>query len=154
MDLHTQKENIEDADLRCNSCGKLLAKGSKSQMCFEIKCNRCGSINSIFKGIKDQVVITDKEGTILYANPIVESLTGYSLSEILGKKPSLWGGQMPKEFYKEMWHKISVEKVPISVDVKNKKKDGTLYNANLKISPVFGKDNEVSMYVGIETIIE
>ena len=44
----------------------------------------------------DQIILTDSEGTIIYVNKGAESFTGYSREEVIGKKASLWGGQMPK----------------------------------------------------------
>ena len=153
MDQSNFKNKIASEEFRCSDCGKLLAINNESDLTLSIKCTRCGSLNSIFKGVTEQVIITDKDGLIVYANSMVESNTGYSLQEILGKKPSLWGGQMSKEFYKEMWRVIKVEKKSVAVEVRNKKKDGTFYNAKLRISAVFGIDNEVKMFVGIETVI-
>lgn len=150
---HKKKEE-DYLNVRCSKCGKLLAKPNNDSGAFEIKCIRCGVINSIFKGLTDQIVITDAEGKILYVNPIIEALTGYELTEVLGKTPALWGGQMPKAFYDNMWHKIKVEKVPISVILTNRKKDGTLYKAELNISPVFGKERDIKMFVGIERVIK
>ena len=107
----------------------------------------------IFDYIKDQVVITNPDGVILYANSVTEEITGYKLSEIIGKKPTLWGGQMPKIFYKTMWKKIAEEKKSIRVLVTNKRKDGKLYDALLHISPILDTDGKVQMYVGIETVL-
>jgi PAS domain S-box-containing protein len=153
LERHNLKKEIDSEKFRCSDCGKLLAIANESDLVLSIKCTRCGSLNSIFKGVTEQVVITDQDGVILYANSMVESITGYSLQEILGKKPSLWGGQMSKEFYKEMWRMIKQEKKSIMVEVKNKKKDGTLYKAKLRISPVFGLKNEITMFVGVESVI-
>ena len=98
-------------------------------------------------------MITDPDGVIMYANSMVETITGYSLGEVLGKRPSLWGGEMSKKFYEDMWHHIKVEKKPLEVILTNKKKDGTAYKVKLHISPVFGFDNEIKMFVGIESVI-
>ena len=151
-----QKKNNKEMDsvgFCCLACRKLLARAGDKDGAYEIKCSRCGALNSIFKSIADQVIITDPDGVILYANSIVELTTGYSLNEVLGKKPSLWGNQMPKGFYKNMWRLIKIEKKPTQVVVTNKKKDGTLYKAKLHISPVFGLDKEIKMFVGIESVI-
>ena len=154
MDLpFIQKEGSED-DFRCCDCGKLLAKVSEPDISLKIKCTRCGALNSIFRGVSDQIVITDPEGVILYANAAVEATTGYSLAEVLGNKPSLWGKQMPQEFYRDMWKTIKVDKKPAKVIVRNRRKDGSLYNAKLNISPVFGPAGEISMFVAIERAID
>lgn len=146
--------NSEHDDFRCCECGKLLAKIIPSEIAVKIKCVRCGALNSIFRGVSDQVVITDPDGVILYANGAVEAVTGYSLSEVLGNKPSLWGKQMPKEFYQNLWHIIKDEKKPTKAIVKNKRKDGTLYYAKLCISPVFGSTGDISMFVAVESVID
>ena len=153
MDTKINHKNDGTDGFRCFECQKLLAKASDYSGAYEIKCVRCGTINSIFKGFTDQVVVTDPDGVIIYANSIIESITGYSLNEILGNKPSLWGGQMSKKFYEDMWHRIKIEKMPLQVVITNKKKDGTLYDVKLNISPVFGFNNEIKMFVGIVSVI-
>lgn len=107
----------------------------------------------IFDYIKDQVVITNPEGVVIYANEVVEEITGYKCSEVIGKKPTLWGGQMPKNFYQTMWKKISGEKKSIRVLVTNKNKNGKLYDALLHISPILDTEGKVQMFVGIETVL-
>jgi PAS domain S-box-containing protein len=107
----------------------------------------------IFDYIKEQVVITDPDGVVIYANSVAEEITGYKLSEMIGKKPTLWGGQMPKNFYKTMWEKISKEKKSIRVLVTNKRKDGKLYDALLHISPVLDTSGKIQMFVGMETLL-
>ena len=104
-------------------------------------------------GVNDHVIITDPEGIILYANPTVESITGFSYTDIVGKKAgdaNLWGGHMSKEFYKKLWNTIKVDKMTFSGEVKNKRRNGELYNAHVKISPILNKRHEVVYFVGIE----
>ena len=151
--LSSQKNKLEDLELRCFGCDKLLAKSAVNDLSYEIKCTRCGEINAIFKGVTEQVIITDSDGIILYANDMVETITGYKLAEVLGKTPSLWGGQMSEKFYKNMWKAIKTDKKPVLVTVTNRRKDGTLYKAKLQISPVFGLKKEVKMFVGLESVI-
>lgn len=148
----TQKE-LEENEFRCFQCGKLLAKGDLNQIDIEIKCHRCGVLNSIFKNLDNQVIITDVNGVIIYANSLVEKITGFNMNEILGKKPSLWGRQMPENFYKKLWKDIKEDKKPVSVKVTNKRKDGSLYDAILQISPVFDIEGNIAMFVGVESLI-
>ncbi len=157
MSTHILNSMSEDGsspqELRCHKCGKLLAKNDVKQSNLEIKCIRCGAFNSIFKYINDQVIITDSEGVILYANNVLQEVTGYSIEEVVGRTPALWGGQMSDVFYKNMWNEIKTQKKPIVVKVTNKRKDGTLYNATLRISPVFDTEGRIQFYVGMENII-
>ena len=98
----------------------------------------------------DHIVITDKEGTILFANKAVERITGFSLAEIISQKPSLWGKQMPSGFYKRFWRTIKEYKKPFVGEIKNKRKNGALYAAEIKVSPVLDEQGQVKFFVGIE----
>ena len=98
----------------------------------------------------DQIILTDQDGVIIYVNKGTENFTGYSREEILGQKSSLWGGQMPKEFYGEMWKAIRDDKKPFSAEVTNRRKSGELYDAELHISPVLDDGGEVRYFIGVE----
>lgn len=104
-----------------------------------------------FDLLGDHVIITDAHANILYANEAVESHTGFSRDEIIGKTPAdLWGGFMDKKFYANMWFMIKESKSPFVGEVQNRKKDGTTYWQELRIFPFFGKDGETRFYIGIE----
>lgn len=97
------------------------------------------------------VVITDKEGIIIYANKQVTLTTGYSQTEIIGKKAGkMWGGLMGTKFYTYLWHIIKHKKRAFRGDVQNKRKNGELYDARVFISPVLDNDSNVKYFVGIE----
>lgn len=98
----------------------------------------------------DHIIITDSNGIILYANKAVEKITGYSNEEIIGNKPSLWGGLMGKSYYKRLWRTIKIQKKPFVGEITNKRKNGDLYEAEVRISPVLDKKSEVLYFVGIE----
>lgn len=99
----------------------------------------------------DHVIITDKEGKIIYANSSAERTTGYSKDEMLGKTPALWGKQMPKEFYKNMWHTLTDLKQPFIGELTNKRKSGELYIAESHISPILDESGKnIEYFLGIE----
>lgn len=98
----------------------------------------------------NHLVITDANGVILYANPAVTKNTGYSNREIIGKKPSLWGRQMPKNVYVEMWNTIKEKKQPYKGEVTNKRKDGTRYLVEVSIAPILDDQGIVQYFVGLE----
>ena len=84
----------------------------------------------------DWVVVTDAEGTILYANRAVSEISGYDHKEIIGQNPRIFkSGIHPKEFYKELWDTILSGKVFRAVIV-NRKKNGELFNLDVAITPV------------------
>lgn len=71
------------------------------------------------------------------------------IAEIIGKTPAIWGGQMSKEFYKNFWKTIKEDKKPCICEMINKRKNGELYNAEIRVSPIVNNKNEVEFFVGI-----
>lgn len=101
--------------------------------------------------ISDHVVITDADGIVLYGNKMVETITGYELQDILGKKAgSLWSLPMPKEFYVNFWDTIKNRKEVFVGEVRNRRKDGRIYTAVVSVSPVLDESGTVCFFVGIE----
>ncbi len=101
----------------------------------------------------DEVVITDNNGIILYANAAVQLLTGFSPREIIGKKVGTldtWGGFMGEDFYRDMWHTIKTEKRTFSGEMKNRHRDGREYVGYVSIAPVLDEKGEVEFFVSIE----
>ncbi len=98
----------------------------------------------------NHIIITDSDGKIIYVNAAAEKTTGYSKDEMMGNRPSLWGGQMSKDFYANMWRIIKDEKKTFSGEINNKRKSGIEYVADVHISPVLDEKGEVKFFVGIE----
>lgn len=98
----------------------------------------------------DHIIITDPNSKIIYANRGVEKITGYSMKELIGSTPALWGKQMPKEFYEKMWHTIKVDKQPFVGELTNKRKSGQQYQAEFSVSPILNEAGEIIYFVGVE----
>lgn len=109
--------------------------------------------NETFRLIADTVelhiIITDIDGVIVYANETAQKMTGFSFVEMKGKTPSLWGKQMPQNFYRDLWRTIKEEKKTFHGEVTNKKKNGELYIALATIAPILHNGNLLG-FVGIE----
>ncbi|MGE4455663.1 MAG: EAL domain-containing protein [Arcobacteraceae bacterium] len=97
------------------------------------------------------VVITDINAIIKWCNRAFEELTGYEIKEILGKKPKdlISSGLQTKEFYEILWNTILSRK-SFKGEIINKKKDGTLYNERLTITPIIDETNEITHFVAIK----
>ena len=81
----------------------------------------------------DHVIIAGPDGNILYANLAAEKITGYSVAEMIGKTPRLWGGQMPVEFYQQLWKTIKEDKKLFTGEINNKRKSGEIYQSAVSI---------------------
>lgn len=101
----------------------------------------------------DHIVITDNNGLILYANPAVTRITGFSRAEIMGLKAGsrpLWGGAMDRRTYEKFWTQIKNNKKSFSGEFNNHRKNGEDYIAEAHVSPVLDTNGEVQFFVGIE----
>ena len=96
------------------------------------------------------IIITDKNGRILYANKSAEKITGFSKEEMMNNTPSLWGKQMPQSFYKNLWKTIKDEKKNFAGEILNKRKNGDLYTAEIRVASVLDDNNEVKFFVALE----
>jgi diguanylate cyclase (GGDEF)-like protein/PAS domain S-box-containing protein len=82
------------------------------------------------------IVITDRQGAIVWANHAFTTMTGYSKKEMLGKNPRLLkSGEQPDSYYAELWSTISSGKV-WQGELVNRRKDGTTYTEEMTITPV------------------
>ena len=98
----------------------------------------------------DHIIITDPKAKILYANEAVTRVTGYFPEEIIGKTPNLWGGLMPKPFYIKFWKRLLEEKKPFIGEIRNRRKNGETYYAEIRVTPVLSRFGKVKFFVGIE----
>lgn len=91
----------------------------------------------------------DLEGNITYANDAFCCLTGYSKEELLGKPHNiLRHPNTPKSVFKEMWDTIQKGRIWIG-NVKNVRKDGSVYYVATTVVPIMNRDNIIIEYVAI-----
>ncbi len=97
----------------------------------------------------DSVVITDRDGKILYVNPAFEQTTGYSQTEAVGRTPRLLrSGRQDAGFYAEMWSTLLAGRV-FQGTIVNRKKSGELYYAEQTISPMKDGAGNVTHFVSV-----
>ncbi len=95
-------------------------------------------------------LVTSKDGTIVWANPAIEQLTGYSPSELLGQNPRLFkSGRQSDAFYGEMWKTI-LGGQKWQGELINRRKDGSLYHEELAVTPVRGTQGEISHFICVK----
>jgi len=98
----------------------------------------------------ETVVITDTNGTILYANPAFEKNTGYTGAEALGRNPRmLKSGKHDADFYRQMWATLQRGEVWIGHFI-NRRKDGALIEEDATVSPIRDADGAIISYVAVK----
>ena len=101
----------------------------------------------------EAVLITDRQNKIVYGNPAVETMTGYSPPEIIGRDVRFLGSGVPQdENDKAMWDTI-MNGASWGGEFVNRHKDGTIYFQRAIISPVRDENGEISHFVSIASDI-
>ena len=96
------------------------------------------------------IIITDRNGTIMWVNPAFTALTGYTAQEAVGGNPRiLKSGEQDEAFYREMWQTILSGQVWRS-EIVNRRKDGSLYTDEMIITPVRTTGGEITHFVAFK----
>ena len=98
----------------------------------------------------DGIVIAALDGKIQYVNPAFTAMTGYTSEEAVGQYPRiLKSGREPAEFYAELWNTIRSGRVWHG-ELTNRRKDGTFYHEEMRITPVRDSKGEIASYIAIK----
>ena len=92
---------------------------------------------------------TTTDGVITYVNDMFCDVSGYSASELLGKKHSVINHpDMPKSVFKEMWSTILSGNIWQGT-LKNRKKSGDEYYVFSTISPIKDINGDIKEFIAI-----
>src|SRR5271166_1507299 len=96
------------------------------------------------------ILISRRDGTIIWVNKAFEQLSGYTRDEALGQNVKLLkSGQHPSSFYKQMWEAVlSGEKW--RGELFNRRKDGSLYPEEMTITPVKNAAGDITHFIAIK----
>ena len=97
------------------------------------------------------IVITDRQGTIQWVNPAFAALTGYSSAEAIGKNPRelVKSGYQDRAFFQNLWTTILSGEVWHD-EIVNRRKDNSLYNEEMTITPVHSPSGEITNFIAIK----
>ena len=105
--------------------------------------------SKIFENTQEGILVTDAEGTILAVNQAFVAVTGYSVDEAMGCKPSLLSsGRHDKAYYVAMWQALT-EHGQWRGEIWNRRKNGEIYPEWINISAIHDDAGNVSHYVAI-----
>ncbi len=106
--------------------------------------------NSAIDAAANAIIITNIQGTIIYANSAFTQLTGYTQSDIIGKSTNiLKSGKHNEEFYQDLWNTIKSGNI-WSGRMVNKKKNGELYDEEMTITPVKDENGQIINFIAVK----
>ncbi|MEA3348338.1 MAG: PAS domain S-box protein, partial [Pseudomonadota bacterium] len=107
-------------------------------------------LQSAIDHASETIVITDHQANIIYTNPAFTSITGYSQKEALGQNPRiLQSGQTKPEVFSQMWQTL-VAKKNWRGHFLNQKKDGSLYEEEVSITPLLDHEKRITHYIAVK----
>ncbi len=98
----------------------------------------------------DGIMITDRDGAILWVNPAWVQMTGFSAEEAVGHTPRiLKSGVQDAAFYEAFWQSVLAGRT-VRGEIVNRRKDGTLYPEHETITPVLDAAGRVTHFIAIK----
>jgi len=96
------------------------------------------------------VMLTEADGTIVFANDAMVKTSGYSELELIGQNPRiLKSGNQSPEIYSELWSTITADKEWQGI-MQNRRKDGSLYWEKTKITPMKNAEGTLTHFVCVK----
>ncbi len=145
IELNVNKFIIKPIDLR-----ELLFEIQECVSNYRLK-DRLYEKENLLKIIDENVLlsITNKEGVIIEVSHSFCDFVGYTREELVGSTHRILRHEdTPESFYENLWNEIKKGKV-FKTEIRNRKKSGEVYWANLTITPVFNEDGEIDNYTAI-----
>jgi len=98
----------------------------------------------------DGIVITDTGGKIRYVNPAFTALTGYTSEEAIGQHTRiLKSGRQAASTYEDLWTTVRSGRAWHG-EIVNRRKDGTFYHEEMRITPVKDSQGEIVSFIAIK----
>ena len=95
----------------------------------------------------EAVIITNPDGTIAYANPAFEQITGYSATDFISRNPELFKSIDPiPGFYPDLWQTVNPEQT-WNGRFGGTRPDGSTYTVDTTVTPVRNPAGQVVNYV-------
>ncbi|MEI5905898.1 ATP-binding protein [Bacillus spongiae] len=98
--------------------------------------------NLVFQHAKDAVSVFDLEGKIVDVNPAFEEIYGWKKEECLGKQLKVVPERIRKEAAERTRRTLNGESIK-SLETIDVKKDGTEFDVEITLSPIFNHEGEV-----------
>lgn len=116
----------------------------KISSCLQLK-------NFALNASANAIIITNEKGEIEWANPAFSKLSGYSITESIGKKPQTLfkTGLQPDNYYQKLWSTILAGNVWHG-ELLNRRKNGEIYMEEITITPLPNAKGKITHFIAIK----
>lgn len=104
---------------------------------------------SVFESTTEGIMVCDDQNRIVSVNPAFSTITQYPPAETLGRNPTfLASGHHDSSFYRDMYETLE-QKDHWEGEITNRRRDGSIYVAWLKIAVIREVDRRICRYVAL-----
>jgi PAS domain S-box-containing protein len=104
-------------------------------------------LQAILDSAGEGIQLMDPDGRITYVNPATERIVGYPAAEILGQTTRLWSDSANSADKLSYVRQHMLSGQPWQGEMINRRKDGTLYDAAITITPLKDQQQQVTGFV-------
>ncbi len=106
---------------------------------------------AILQAAGSAIVLADADAdyALVYVNQAFERLTGYSAAEVLGRNPCFLQNDDRDQVGREDIRRALNATEPVTVTLRNYRKDGSLFFAEMRLSPLYDTAGRLTHYLGI-----
>ena len=104
-------------------------------------------LQAILDSAGEGIQIMSPDGLIAYVNPATEHITGYPSAEMVGKTTRLWSDDINPATKLVGLREQVLKGQPWQGEIINRRKDNTLYDAAITITPLKNKQQQVTGFV-------
>ena len=102
------------------------------------------------EGAANAILITDRRGRIEWANSAFLRISGYDLSELIGRTPALLkSGRQDRDFYRILWSTV-LDGRPWQGELLERARDGSFYQVNQVITPLLDDQGRITHFIAIQ----
>ncbi len=96
------------------------------------------------------IVITNRDGVMEWVNPAFSKISGYEAESAIGTRPGdlLGSGEQDASFYSRLWQTVLSGAV-WQGEMVDRRKDGTLFTAEMTITPVKDESGAIAHFIAI-----
>ncbi len=106
-----------------------------------------GFLSSVTEQVSDAIIVTDRNYRISFINQATEQLYGYPRSALIGQTPDFLNAEpLAEAIQRDIYKTVSSRHVWKGAHL-NKRKDGSLFLAEMKVSPMINADGLITSFI-------